>query len=193
MDISFVCLSVLGCVYVCLCLCLCLFLSVSVCIFCEQRVNCTVDRLESNVCELEAERRQQTMGFGSRWPPLGPVLFHQYLSFRFSFEKKNTINLHTICMIYIDHHWALVHQYLSFCFSIIFLFLCQQGIMWNVQALPKAKQTQEFPSCNNSTAFKTGQTFGQDLKYLLLPKTEHGNEETHFSIMKWSFVADIPE
>ena len=65
MGISFVCLSVLGCVYVCLCLCLCLFLSVSVCVFCEQRVNCMVDRLPSNVCELEAERRQQTMGFGS--------------------------------------------------------------------------------------------------------------------------------
>ena len=125
------------------------------------------------------------------WPPLGPVLVHQYLSFRFSFEKyhQSTYNLY-------DLHWPPlgpgppIFKFLLFNY---FPFFCQQGIMWNVQALPKAKQTQEFPSCNNSTAFKTGQTFGQDLKYLLLPKTEHGNEETHFSIMKWSFVADIPE
>ena len=44
-----------------------------------------------------------------------------------------------------------------------FSFLCQQDILWNVQALPKAKQTQELPACNKSTAFKTRQTFGQDL------------------------------
>ena len=58
------------------------------------------------------------------WPPL--ALFHQYLSFRFSFEKKFTIHLHhtsTICMIYIDHRWALFHQYLSFRFSIVFPFM----------------------------------------------------------------------